>query len=66
MSSNAILCVVMHVVVIDVVVWCCVNILSGVESRGCCIYRGNAAQVFIDKCWLRLKILSLMNSNWQT
>ena len=54
----------MVVDVLGVVVGLLLIILSRVESRGCYMYRGDAAQIFIEQYWLRLEIVSLMNSNW--
>ena len=50
--------------VLGVVVGLLLTILSRVETRGCYMYRGGAAQIFIEQYWLRLEIVSLMNSNW--
>ena len=50
--------------VVDIVVGLLLVVWSRVESRGGYMYRGGAAQILIDKYWLRLEMLSLMNSNW--
>ena len=60
-ASCVMLC---FVVIVDVVVGLLLIVLSRVESRGCYMYRGDAAQIFIEQYWLRLEIVSLMNSNW--
>ena len=40
--------------VIGIVVGWVVDIWSRVKSRGCYMYRGDAAQISVDKYWLRL------------
>ena len=39
-------------VVIGVVVGLLLIVFAEFESRGCYMYRGDAAQILIDKCWL--------------
>ena len=63
-TSYVMLWFVVIVDVLGVVVGLLLIILSRVESRGCYMYRGDAAQIFIEQYWLSLEIVSLMNSNW--
>ena len=55
MASDAILCILMLVVVIDVVLGCCMDKLSRAKSRACYIYRGNAAEISVGKYVLSLE-----------
>ena len=48
------MCFVAIVDAIGIVIGMVVDILAELESRGCCMYRGDAAQIFVDKYWLRL------------
>ena len=52
------------VVVIGIVVGLLLIILNRVESRGCCIYRGSAAEISVAKYDPKIKMLTFMNSNW--
>ena len=58
------MCYVVNINAVDVVIGLLLIVLSRVESRGWYMYRGGAAQIFIDKHWARIEFLSPMNSNW--
>ena len=63
-TSHAIMCFISIVIVVDVVVGLLLVDLSRVEVRGCYMYRGDAAQIFIDKYGLKLKSQSLTINIW--
>ena len=52
------------IVVVDVVVGLLLVILSRAKSRGCYIYKGNAAEISVAKYNPKIKMLAFMNSNW--
>ena len=54
-TNYVILCSILVVVVVDVVIGLLLIIMAELNSRGCYMYRGDAAQIFIDKFWLKLK-----------
>ena len=60
-ASCIILC---FVVLVDVVVGLLLVVLSRVESRGCHVYRGSAAEISVAKWKPKIEILNCMNSNW--
>ena len=42
------------VIVIIVVVGLLLIVLAELNSRGCYVYRGDAAQIFVEKCWFKI------------
>ena len=53
-TSCAILCLVVIVVVVSVVIGFLLIVLAELNSRGCYMYRGNAAQISVEKCWFEI------------
>ena len=47
-----------------IIVGLVVVVLAKFEFQGCCMYRGGAARIFIDKYWLKLKSQGLTINIW--
>ena len=63
MANDALVYVLMFVVVSMSFMGCCVDELSRAKSRGCRIYRGNAAEISVGKYVLSWNIESLELTN---